>query len=90
MVEIQINETGIQGELETLAKKFNLSLNRDTANFDGAMVCNIIGAAANIALLCIELYKIVKDHKKVDYKSDKLEQEGLTLDKAAQQAQNEQ
>jgi hypothetical protein len=89
MIEIQVDETGIQKELESLSKKYDVTLNREESNFDAEMVCSIIGAATNISLLCLELYKIVKDKKKVNYKSETNEQEGMTLDKASKQAESE-
>lgn len=85
---IEINDSGIESYLEKIAKESGVVVENQRKNFDAESICTIVGTAISIAGFCFELYKYAEE-KRVKYKSSRVEQSGLRLDKASELAKKE-
>lgn len=83
MIKVQIESNGIESVLTELADQMGLTINKeDQQNFDSVVWWTIAGNAATISMLLIKIYEKVGNRVFVNYKSEKIEQDELSLSSA--------
>lgn len=90
MVTIEIESNGIESKLEAVANELGLSINKDDQqNFDAVVLWTIGGNAATVAMFLIKIYELCGKNIHLNYHSEKVEQDGLSIGNAIDIAKQE-
>lgn len=89
-IEIILDAEGIKDQLEELTQKYELKTDYDAeAKLNGELCCSIIGAAANIAMLLLQVYKLW-GNKRIGLKTRDFEAKEMTIEKVIEYLNSQQ
>lgn len=80
-IEIIFQYEGLEDDLKSLINSNNVEIEYNSySNFDGAMLCTVIGTVVNIGMFLMQAYALW-GNKQVKYVSKELEIDDITLER---------